>query len=81
MQKKYAEAEPLLLQGYEGMNQVEATMTAQERYRLTEAGERLIRYYEETDQPEKARTLREELRTSSVLNDLQLSELRQQTGR
>jgi serine/threonine protein kinase len=60
-QKKYAEAELLLVQGYEGMKQVEAMMVAQWRYRLTEAGERVIRYYEETNQPEKARQWREKL--------------------
>ena len=60
-QKRYAEAEPLLLQGYEGMKQGEATMTGQERYRLTEAGERVVRYFEETKQPGKAREWREKL--------------------
>jgi hypothetical protein len=57
----YAEAEPLLLQGYEGMKQGETTMIAPWRYRLAEAGERLIRYYEETDQPKKAREWREKV--------------------
>jgi len=61
-QKKYAEAGPLLLQGYEGMKQVETTIVAQERYRLAEAGERVIRYYEETNQPEKARAWREKVK-------------------
>jgi eukaryotic-like serine/threonine-protein kinase len=61
-QKKYAEAEPFLLQGYEGMKQNERTIIGQWRYRLTEAGERLIRYYEETNQPEKARAWREKLK-------------------
>jgi hypothetical protein len=60
-QKKYAEAEPLLVQGYEGMKQAEATMTANWRYRLPEAGERVIRYYEDTNQPDKARAWREKL--------------------
>jgi serine/threonine protein kinase len=60
-QKKYAEAEPLLVQGYEGMKQGEATMIAPWRFRLTEAGERVIRFYEETNQPEKARQWRERL--------------------
>jgi hypothetical protein len=60
-QKKYAEAGPLLLQGSEGMKQAEARMTAHWRYRLTEAGERLIRSYEETNQPEKAREWQERL--------------------
>jgi hypothetical protein len=60
-QKKYAEAEPLLVQGYENMKRAEATMTANWRYRLPEAGERVIRYYEETNQPEKAREWQEKL--------------------
>jgi serine/threonine protein kinase len=57
-QKKYAEAEPLLLQGYEAMKQGEMTMAGQDRFRLIEAGERVIRLYEETNQPEKAREWR-----------------------
>ncbi len=60
-QKRYAEAEPLLVQGYEGMKRAENTMTANWRYRLPEAGERVIRYYEETKQLEKARQWRQRL--------------------
>jgi hypothetical protein len=40
------------------MKQAEATIVGQWRYRLTEAGERLVRLYEETKQPEKAREWR-----------------------
>jgi len=36
-QKKYAEAEPLLIDGYEGMKQREQTIPWQARARLTEA--------------------------------------------
>ena len=61
-QKKYKEAELLLVQGYEGMKQGEALIIALWRYRLTEAGERVIRYYEETNQPEKAREWREKVK-------------------
>jgi serine/threonine protein kinase/tetratricopeptide (TPR) repeat protein len=60
-QLKYAEAEPLLLNGYESMKQREATLHANERRRLTEAGERVIRLYDETKQPEKAREWREKM--------------------
>jgi serine/threonine protein kinase len=60
-QNRYAEAEPLLVQGYEGMKRAENAMTANWRYRLPEAGERVIRYYEETKQPEKARQWRQKL--------------------
>jgi serine/threonine protein kinase len=60
-QKKYAEAEPLLLQGYQGMKQGQARIIGQERFHLNEAGERVIRYYKETNQPEKAREWHERL--------------------
>src|SRR5262249_43306759 len=59
-QKRYAEAEPLLLQGYEGMKSGEASLRAGRR-RLNEAGERVVRFYEVTGQPEKARAWREKL--------------------
>ncbi len=61
-QNKYAEAEPLLLQGYEGMKQREATLGGDERRRLIETGERVVRFYEVTNQPEKAREWREKIR-------------------
>jgi serine/threonine protein kinase/tetratricopeptide (TPR) repeat protein len=60
-QKNYKEAELLLVQGYEGMKQGEALIIAPWRYRFTEAGERVIRYYEETNHPEKAREWREKI--------------------
>jgi hypothetical protein len=60
-QERYAEAEPLLLEGYEGMKQREAIMHASERRRLAEAGERIVRFYETTGQPEQASAWREKL--------------------
>jgi tetratricopeptide (TPR) repeat protein len=60
-QKKHEDAEPLLLQGYEGMKQLESRCHAQDRRLLTDAGQRVVRYYEETNQPEKARQWRERL--------------------
>jgi tetratricopeptide (TPR) repeat protein len=60
-QKRYAAAEPLLLQGYEGMKQREAKIPAEGKSFLTEAAERLVRLYEATNQPEKARTWRRKL--------------------
>jgi tetratricopeptide (TPR) repeat protein len=64
-QKKYADAEPLLLQGYEGMKRGEAIMVGHERFHLTEARERVVRYYEETNQPERACEWRERQRPES----------------
>jgi len=47
-QKKYADAEPLLLAGYEGMKQREAQATAASKIRLSEALERLVQLYDAT---------------------------------
>jgi tetratricopeptide (TPR) repeat protein len=58
-QKQYAAAEPLLLQGYEGMEQRYDLMQAAWKYRLPEAAEFLVRLYEETNQPKKAQSWRE----------------------
>ena len=60
-QAKYADAEPLLLQGYEGMKEHEAFLIGPWRRRLAETGEWLVHYYEVTQQPEKARMWREKL--------------------
>ena len=40
--KKYAEAEPLLIEGYEGLKQSEKTMPAMSRICIAEAAERLV---------------------------------------
>lgn len=53
-QKKYKEAEPLLLEGYQGMKQRENFIPPQARMRITEAVQRLVKLYEETDRKEKA---------------------------
>ncbi|HSU56828.1 MAG TPA: serine/threonine-protein kinase [Candidatus Dormibacteraeota bacterium] len=53
-QKKYAEAEPLLLSAYEGMKQREDKIPANDKVRLQEAIQSLVQLYEETGQSEKA---------------------------
>jgi hypothetical protein len=60
-QQKYVAAESLLLQGYDGLKQREARLPPRERRGLVEAGERVVRLYELTNQPEKARAWREKL--------------------
>jgi tetratricopeptide (TPR) repeat protein len=54
-QKRFAEAEPLLIQGYEQLkarsNQLEPLYA---RYRITEAGQRIVQLYEAWGRPEKA---------------------------
>lgn len=60
-QKKYAEAEPLLIAGYEGMKQREATIPREGKARLPEALECLIQLCEENDRPGEADKWRKEL--------------------
>jgi hypothetical protein len=59
--KQYAEAEPLLISGYNGLRELEAKIPAANKPRLEKAAERLIRFYEETAQPDKAADWRKKL--------------------
>jgi hypothetical protein len=60
-QKKYADAEPQFLAGYEGMKQREKTIPEQGKARLTEAIERLVQLYDATDKKDEAAKWRKEL--------------------
>jgi TolA-binding protein len=60
-QKKYADAEPLLLKGYQGMKQREAKIPPQGKPRLREALERLVQLYEATGKKDEAARWRKEL--------------------
>jgi eukaryotic-like serine/threonine-protein kinase len=53
-QKKYTEAEPLVLRGYEGMKTQEAKIPVPSRRKLTDAGTRIIELYDSWDKPENA---------------------------
>ena len=59
--KQYAEAEPLLISGYNGLREREARIPAANKPRLEKAAERLIRFYEETAQPDKAAEWKQKL--------------------
>ncbi len=59
-QKKYAEAEPLLIQGYEGMKARETSIPTFASTGLPEAIERLILLYTETDQPDELKKWQDE---------------------
>ena len=53
--KRFNEAEPLVVSGYEGMKAREAQMLrASDRPRLAEAAARVVRFYEARGRPEKA---------------------------
>jgi tetratricopeptide (TPR) repeat protein len=63
-QKKYAEAEPLLLQGYQGMKERAARIPPQGRVRLPEALERLVQLYEATGNQAAAAKWRAQLKAA-----------------
>lgn len=60
-QKKYADAEPFLVQGYEGLKQRESDIGPNRQRRLTEAVERLVKLYDAWDKPEQAAEWRRQL--------------------
>jgi hypothetical protein len=59
--KKYAEAEPLLLSGFNGMQERAAAIPTANKPRLGKAVQRLIRLYDETERPENAVAWRQKL--------------------
>jgi tetratricopeptide (TPR) repeat protein len=60
-QKKYAEAEQLLVQGYEGLKQQQAKIPSSDKGRLTKALQRLVQVYEAQNDTDKANQWRKEL--------------------
>jgi hypothetical protein len=60
-QQKYDDAEPLLVQGYEGMKQRAAKIPAKRKGRLTEALERLVHCYDAWGMSAEAARWRSEL--------------------
>jgi serine/threonine protein kinase len=60
-QGRYAEAEPLVLQGYEGMKARAAKIPAQAKPRLAEAAERVVRLYEAWGKPSHAAAWKDKL--------------------
>jgi eukaryotic-like serine/threonine-protein kinase len=60
-QKKYAQAEPLLIGGYEGLKAREAKIPARTRSRLSAAAARIAPFYEAWGKPDRAVEWRKEL--------------------
>jgi hypothetical protein len=60
-QKRYADAEPLLRAGYEGLKRRQAQIPPQDKDRLTDALRRLVRLYEARGKPDEAARWRQEL--------------------
>jgi hypothetical protein len=53
-QKKYAEAEALLISGYMGMMEMEATTPAFEDVKIKRAGEWIVQLYQDWGKPAEA---------------------------
>jgi tetratricopeptide (TPR) repeat protein len=66
-QKKYAEAEPLILSGYEGMKAREAKIPPQGKQRLADAALRVVKLYEAWEKKDKAAEWRAKLAAPSDL--------------
>jgi hypothetical protein len=65
-QKKRAEAELLLVQGYEGMKQRASRIPKEYKPRLAEALERLVQMYDAWGRPEQATRWRRELESEKA---------------
>jgi serine/threonine protein kinase len=69
-QKKYAEAEPLILQGYDGVKARETKIPPLNKKYLTEAAERVVELYQAWGKPEKAAEWRRTQRMPDARIDL-----------
>jgi hypothetical protein len=65
-QQKYADAEPLLLRGYDGMKKREGKIPPQGKLRPTEALERLVQLYDAQGKPDEVAKWRKELEKRKV---------------
>src|SRR5207247_5441043 len=52
-QKRYADAEPLLVSGYDGMSQRQATTTSPTRFTVEQAGEAVVKLYQDWGKPDQ----------------------------
>jgi tetratricopeptide (TPR) repeat protein len=69
-QGRCAEAEPLVVSGYEGLKAREVTIPAQAKDRLTEAALRVVRLYEAWGKPEQAKAWKERLGLADLPADV-----------
>ncbi len=69
-QGRLAEAEPLVVSGYEGMKALETTIPPQNRPHLGEAAARIIRLYETWGRPELAKAWKEKLGLADLPADV-----------
>jgi eukaryotic-like serine/threonine-protein kinase len=63
-QKRFPDAEPLLISGYEGILERQATIVAPDLFNLDEAGERIVKLYQDWGKPDKAAEWKQKLAAS-----------------
>ena len=63
-QRKFAEAEPLLLSGYEGLTRLKATIPPLNKSSLDHAGDWIVTHYQNWGRPEKVDEWRRKLQKS-----------------
>ena len=64
-QGKYAEAEPLLISGYEAMIERQTTMSASDKSDLQDAGQRIVQLYQNWGKPAKIAEWKQRLQAST----------------
>jgi len=64
-QKRYAEAETLLLSGYDGLLNRKSTIPTASRFKLNEAGEQIVELYQDWGMLEKAAEWRDKLKLTT----------------
>jgi hypothetical protein len=69
-QGHHAEAEPLIVPGYEGMKARESRIAVPARPQLRDAAERVVRLYEEWNRPEEATAWKLRLGTPDLPADV-----------
>jgi eukaryotic-like serine/threonine-protein kinase len=69
-QKRLAEAEPLLIKGYDGLNERQPKIPVPARKFVIEAGERLISLYEAWGKKEKAAEWKAKLGVAALPADV-----------
>jgi tetratricopeptide (TPR) repeat protein len=75
-QKKYADAEPLLLEGYGGMAAQKSLIKVPNWYHIDRAGDWIIRLYQAWAKPSKAAEWRKKLKVSNVASSKELARTR-----
>jgi non-specific serine/threonine protein kinase/serine/threonine-protein kinase len=65
-QKRFAEAEPLLLSGYQGLAQRENTISASDRTNVADASDRIVKLYLDWRKPEKASEWQQKLHGTNL---------------